>query len=313
MTPHALTIGSFDGVHAGHAGLIARAREIAGRSGRVTVLAFDPHPRSVISTAPARLTTWPTRERMLLALGADEVLRLEPTEALLSLDPEQFVDTRIAPLRPTAVVEGHDFRFGRRRAGDVGVLAALGEGYGFELHLVDAVTASIHDRGGVPVSSSLIRSLLRHGRVRDITRLLGRPYRLEGEVVRGDRLGRTIGCPTANLDPLNHPPGAGVYAAFAETGDGRRFPAAVNIGARPTVGGIARRVEAHLIGAPRGDGGTIERLDEYGWRLSLDFVSRLRDEVRFPSLEALKDQLTRDIQRAADAAPLAAVPQGPSE
>lgn len=263
-------------------------------------MAFEPHPRSVLASAPPRLTTWHRRVELLRAMGADEVIRLEPTESLLALDPEQFVRSRILSHGVSHIVEGPDFRFGRKRAGDTGVLRVLGEGLGFGVEVVEPVRTALADRRGVPVSSSLVRWLLAHGRVRDAEAALGRPYDIEGTVVEGDRIGRTIGFPTANLAEDTALPGPGVYAADAGLDDGRVFPAAINVGDRPTVHGRHVRCEAHLLDIPTDPHGhaAIPGVPEYGWRMRLSLRARLRDQVRFGSLAELQSQLTRDIHRA---------------
>ncbi|MFI4882804.1 MAG: riboflavin kinase, partial [Phycisphaerales bacterium JB064] len=224
--PAVLTVGVFDGVHRGHQGLIERARALADRQGddaRVVVLAFDPSPRAVLAPgrAPARLTGFEARADLLLEAGADEVLRLEPTPELLGLSPEAFVDEVLMPLGPIAVVEGPDFRFGAKRAGDAETLAGLGREHGFAVHVVPPVEVSLNDQSVVAASSSMTRWLLERGRVADAGRVLGRAYELCGEVVRGDQRGRTIGFPTANLRIDTMPPGDGVYACVATLDDGR--------------------------------------------------------------------------------------------
>lgn len=303
--PAVVTIGVFDGVHLGHRSLIERARSLAdsppggvqeqGNDARVIALAFDPSPRAVLSPerAPPRLTGFEQRADLLLEAGADEVLRLEPTPELLGLSPAQFVDDVLMPLRPIAVVEGPDFCFGAKRAGDVNTLAELGRPRGFAVHVLPPAEVSLHDQSVVAASSSITRWLLSHGRVADATRVLGRPYALRGRVEQGDQRGRTIGFPTANLTFDTMPPGDGVYACIATLDDGREMPCAVNIGERPTFGGVQRRVEAHVIGYERpGD------RPEYGWELTLAFVSRLRDQVRFGGVDQLTSQLRRDVARA---------------
>jgi len=239
-----LLIGNFDGCHLGHASLLRRAKSLADGEGlRVVVMSFDPHPAEMLGQGPppARLTTWGRRVSILQQHGADEVLRLEPTEELLRLDPEEFVTQRVVPLQPAHLVEGHDFRFGRGRAGDVGVLRALGEGFGFKVHEIGPVQGVLMDHAQVVVSSTLIRWLLEHGRVRDVSRLLGRQHVVEGLVEQGDRLGRTIGFPTANIACETMPPGDGVYAGWAELPGGVRLPAAISMGSRPTVNGAQSR------------------------------------------------------------------------
>jgi riboflavin kinase/FMN adenylyltransferase len=259
-------------------------------------MAFDPHPATILSTPPPRLTSWYTRERLLRDAGADRVVRIEPSTELLALDPVAFVEERLLPLAPADVVEGPDFRFGRARAGDTGVLAVIGRAHGFRVHVVEAVTVPLDNLISPVVSSTLTRWLLTHGRVRDAAILLGRPHRVEGSVVRGDRLGRTIGIPTANLEPETMPPGDGVYAAEALLPTGERVLAAVSVGARPTVQGRTPRVEAHLLGVTADPAtGAIRGLPEYGWRLSLEVFSRVRDHARFESLDHLRSQIARDV------------------
>jgi len=258
-------------------------------------MAFDPSPRAVLvpGSEPPRLTNFEQRADLLLAAGADEVMRLEPTPELLGLTPERFVDEVLLPLRPVAVVEGADFRFGAKRAGDVATLTELGKARGFAVEVVEPIEVSLDDQSVVAASSSRVRWLLEHGRVADAGRVLGRAYEMAGEVVEGDRRGRTIGFPTANLKRETMAPGDGVYACVATLEDGRSIPAAVNVGERPTFDGVERRVEAHLVGfAPD------ETSPEYGWPLRLGFVSRLRDQVRFGSVDALTAQLVRDVARA---------------
>lgn len=300
-----LAIGVFDGVHRGHRKLIETAREIAdghgpiaegpGEDARVIALAFEPSPKAVLDPehAPPRLTDFEDRADLLLDAGADEVLRLEPTRELLGLSPERFVDEVLMPMHPAAIVEGSDFRFGAKRAGDVRTLAELGRSRGFSVRIVEPVEVSLNDQSVVAASSSRVRWLLAHGRVADAGRVLGRAYEMVGTVVRGDQRGRTIGFPTANLASDQTPPGEGVYACIATLEDGRAIPCAVNVGERPTFDGKERRVEAHLIGYQR-DGDQ----PEYGWPLRIAFVSRLRDQVRFGGIEHLTAQLARDVQRA---------------
>lgn len=311
----AITIGTFDGVHVGHAALVRRAAQLAEPEGaQVLALAFDPHPLTKLrpDAAPARLTDWPRREALLLAAGADRVVRLAPTDELLGLSADDFVARLVAEHQPAWIVEGEGFRFGKGRGGDTDRLAALGRRHGFRVDIVPPVDAVLVDLTVVTASSTLVRWLLSCGRVADAACVLGRPHRVAGVVVRADRRGRTVGFPTANVAPADNDPtmlpADGVYAALAELPDGRRAPAAVNIGSRPTVGGFDRRVEAHLIGVgARGlDWQPIQGLPEYGWTLALDLLAWVRDQVRFASLDELTAQLARDVarvERLAGAAP----------
>ncbi|GIW74199.1 MAG: hypothetical protein KatS3mg103_0721 [Phycisphaerales bacterium] len=291
-------IGVFDGVHLGHRSLIERARHLADRLGpaaRVVAMAFDPSPKAVLNpgSAPPRLSSLGDRVAWLRQAGADEVVHLVPTADLLGRSAEWFVDHLLMPLRPAAVVEGPDFRFGAGRSADVHTLADLGRQRGFAVHVVPPVEVALHDQMIVPASSTRVRWLLNHGRVADAAVVLGRGYELVGTVQRGDRRGRAIGFPTANLPASTMLPADGVYACRATLPDGRVLPAAANVGDRPTVDGRRRRVEAHLIGyrPPAGQ-------PEYGWPMRLEFVSWLRDQVRFASVDDLADQLRRDVARA---------------
>ncbi len=295
-----ITIGSFDGAHLGHQSLVRRARRLAGADGTVTVLAFDPHPLAVLrpADAPARLSSFAQRERRLREAGADRVERIEPTPALLARTPEEFVRTLVAQRRPAAIVEGPDFRFGRGRAGDLGTLRALGAELGFVVDEPPVATAVLEDLTVVRISSTLARWLLRQGRVRDAAALLGRPYELVGTVVRGDRRGRTLGYPTANLATDQLLPGDGVYAGRAHLPDGRSFPAAVSVGTKPMFDGAGPVAEAHLLDAPAGGADALQGLPEYGWILRLELVAFLRDQARFESVPALVDQIGRDCARA---------------
>lgn len=313
--PSVITIGTFDGVHTGHRALIHAARDIASQSAsqhpntRVVALAFDPHPMTRLRPdhVPERLSTWDQRAAWLRDAGADIVERIDPTDTLLSLSPEAFIQRCIERHNPIAFVEGSDFHFGAHRAGNVRTLAALAEGYNFTARIVPPVEVVLENQLIARASSSLVRWLLRHRRVTDAAIVLGRPYQLVGTVVRGDRLGRTIGFPTANIETPCMLPADAVYAGFADLPDGRRLAAAINVGTRPTVKGQTRRLEAHLFdpaGAPvPRDADAILGVPEYDWPISLSFTRFIRDQARFESLAHLADQLHRDLaaitQRAA--------------
>lgn len=293
-----ITIGNFDGVHLGHAALVSAARRVAERSAlghsgpAVTVLSFDPSPITLLQPgkAPPRLSQFTQREQWLRRAGADDIVALRPTPGLLDLTAERFLNTLVEQYRPVAIVEGPDFRFGRARGGSIALLRELESRFGYETIVVDPVEAVLSDQNLVRVSSTLVRWLLMHGRVRDAMVLLGRPYELRCQVVRGDRRGRTIGVPTANLDQLDQLlPGDGIYAGLAERPDGRRFPAAISVGTKPTFGQHPRTCEAHLLGYSG-------PLDDYGWTIRLEFHHWLRDQLIYHEVDALIDQLQRDIQ-----------------
>ena len=284
----AVSIGNFDGVHRGHAALIAELRRQADALGGPAVaLTFDPHPIELLrpDQAPPRLTTTEDRSQLLLELGADRVVVLRATDKLLALRAAEFFAEVIQErLQARALVEGNNFGFGRGREGDVTTLARLCEPAGISLTVVPPVVLD-----GIEVSSSRVRSALMSGNVREAASLLGRPYRLHGLVVEGQRRGQKLGFPTANLEQVPILiPGDGVYAVRVPH-EGTTWPAAANIGPNPTFGENARKVEIHLIGFQG---------DLYGRLLAVDFIERLRDTRPFPSKAELIEQLRRDIEQA---------------
>jgi len=286
-----VTIGNFDGVHRGHLALVERAVDVARERGlRCVALTFDPHPAAVLrpDARPPALQSLEDRVAMLRAHGCDAVEVVPFDEELAALAPERFVeDLLVERLGAVHVVVGENFRFGNEAAGDVALLRRVGGPLGLE---VDAV--GLVDVGDGPVSSSAVRALLAAGDLEAVTRALGRPFRLGGEVVEGEGRGRTIGVPTANVavDPGRALPADGVYAAWARVEDGPAEPAVVNVGWRPTFDGTTRTVEAHLLveGAP----------DLYGRWLALDLVARIRGEERFEDATALVARIGRDVAEA---------------
>lgn len=238
------------------------------------------------------------RADLLRSLGVDEVQRLEPTASLLESTPPEFFERLAREYRPAHIVEGRDFRFGRGRAGDVALLASLGAQAGVQVEVVAPVEASLHDQSVVVVSSTLIRWLISRGRVADAALLLGRPHELTGEVCRGDRRGREIGFPTANVVPHEVLPADGVYAGRAELADGRTFAAAIHIGPRATFDDERRTVEAYFLDWA---GPLSEGAPEYGWPVRLHMHSWLRDQARFDSIAELVEQIHRDVERTREA------------
>jgi riboflavin kinase/FMN adenylyltransferase len=292
--PVAITIGNFDGVHVGHVQLVRVARAAVGESGRVIVLSFDPHPMKILhGVAPGRLTSMRERSARLRDAGADQVVALNPTPQFLNQEPEEFLTSIIDPYAPNVIVEGPDFRFGHRRSGDVQTLRELEARHAYRTIVIDPVEMALTDHSVVRASSTAIRWMLERGRVRDAAILLGRPFELVGPVVAGDRRGRRIGVPTANLDHDDHLlPGDSIYAGAARREDGDRwYPAAISVGTKPTFGEHPRVCEAHLVGY---DG----PLDDYGWTMRLRVNDWLRDQVRYPDVDQLVDQLSRDIDQA---------------
>lgn len=298
-----ILIGNFDGVHLGHRALVRKAAELACAakpSAQVIALTFDPHPTSVLrpGAEPMRLTTFAQREALFLACGVTSVRRLEPTPALLDLTPEAFVDSVLMPLAPLAVVEGHDFHFGKERAGTPAVLKQLGAARGFAVHIEPPVEIDLNDHTLVTCSSTRVRWLLAQGRMNDVARVLDRAYAICGTVVRGDRRGRTIGIPTANIQTEQMLPCVGVYAGTALLPDGREFAAAISVSSRATFAGVGVRVEAHLLDCPAVPGQPhLPGLPEYGWPIELHVHSWLRDDLKLPGLQAITSQIARDIHR----------------
>lgn len=290
----AITIGAFDGVHLGHAELVRQARHAVGDDGRVTALTFEPHPLRVLrpETAPPSLSTFRQRRRWLTDAGADDVIALDPTDELLGRSPESFLEWITTEHRPQFIVEGQDFRFGRGRAGSVDTLRRFETQLGYRTIVVDDVYATLADRTSVRITSSLVRWLVGHGRVRDAATLLGHPYVVCGAVAHGDgRGGPELGVPTANLGECAVLlPADGIYYGRATGHDGRRYPAAVSIGTKPTFGSNPRVCEAHLIGYR-------PPTDEYGWTMRVELHDWLRDQLAFDSVERLIEQIRRDVRR----------------
>ncbi len=284
----AVSIGNFDGVHRGHAALLAELRRQASAiSGPAVALTFDPHPIELLrpELAPPRLTTTEDRSQLLLMLGADCVLVLRATHELLALHAKEFFAEMVQKrLQARALVEGTNFGFGRGREGDVGTLAELCETAGIGLTVVPPVLLE-----GNEVSSSRVRAALTTGNVGEAASLLGRPYRLSGLVGTGQRRGQKLGFPTANLEDVRTLiPGDGVYAVRVWH-EGKKWPGAANVGPNPTFGENARKVEIHLIGFQG---------DLYGKPLAIDFLERLRDTLPFKNITELVEQLRHDIDQA---------------
>jgi riboflavin kinase / FMN adenylyltransferase len=288
--PHAaVTVGNFDGVHRGHQALVDAVVRAARQAGGTAVaLTFDPHPSRVLSPdrAPASLMTLAQKAEVLASLGIDQVAALPFTGETAAEPPEEFARGVLrGALGAEAVVVGTNFRFGKGRAGDLAVLDGLGKALGFR---VDGIPPVVHE--GAPISSTRIREALSRGAVAAAAELLGRPYFVDGVVGRGDGRGRTLGIPTANLDPINEIlPARGVYVGQVRVADGAVRGAVVNIGRRPTFGGTRTLLEAHLLDF---DG------DLYGRTLRLGFLERLREERTFPGPQALVEQIHDDVARA---------------
>src|SRR5579859_5780164 len=294
--PSVVTIGVFDGVHLGHQRIVTRAAAVAGECGLpLVVVTFDPHPAEVIrpGSHPRLLCSLRRRVQLLGDLGAAGVCVLEFTPGFSRLSPDEFVREVLADrLHARRIVVGENFRFGYRAAGDMALLAELGEKYDFRAEGVPLLALD-----GVTMSSSAIRDRLAAGDVAGAARGLGRPHRVEGVVVRGHQRGRALGFPTANLETAEHTaiPADGVYAGWlASLDDGgrdtERWPAAISVGTNPTFDGQHRVVEAYAL--DRDD------LDLYGVHAGVDFAARLRGMARFGSADELIAQMRVDIDEA---------------
>ena len=297
LGPAVLTMGAFDGVHRGHTRLAARAAELAlERSARAVAVTFWPHPDAVVrpDTRLELLTTLDERLELLAGLGLlDAAVVIPFTDQLAALGPDAFLDAIGTWCRPIAFVEGPDFAFGHKRAGNLDFLRQAGARRNF---IVETIDVRADESGGERVSSALIRALVRDGAVERATRLLGRPYSLSGEVVGGDRRGRLLGFPTANLrlDERKLLPALGIYAVRVrlpgETA--ARHAGVASIGVRPQFKSERHVLaEVHLLDTT---------IDLYGLTIETQLVARLREERRFESVEALVDQMGRDVRQARD-------------
>lgn len=286
-----LSVGNFDGVHLGHQTILAVARRLRQESNApaVAVVTFEPHPNTVLrpDAVPPRLTPPALKRQLLAAGGVDLLVNLPPSQEVLNLSAEHFWQTLRDQVRPSHMVEGRSFNFGKDRGGTIQRLAEWASASSVRLHVIDGVSTPLLDMTVVPVSSSLVRWLLFNGRARDAAICLGRPYALAGPVVKGYQRGRTIGIPTANVDCGGQlVPEDGVYAARCLV-EGRTYPTAVSIGTMPTFGnGLKRQVEAHLVGF---DG------DLYGQVLRVELLDWLRGQKKFNGVDALKAQMHRDL------------------
>jgi riboflavin kinase/FMN adenylyltransferase len=284
----AVTIGNFDGVHLGHARIIERLAAGARRLGRhAVVFTFDPHPAQVLrpGQGPPPLCSIDRKAQLLGELGADAVIAYPTDKAFLKLGAEAFFDQIVRDgLHARAMVEGPNFFFGRDRLGNIDLLGRFCRKAGISLEVVEPVVID-----GALVSSSAVRALLAQGRVEQARRMLTKPYRIRGTVVRGAGRGTALGYPTANLAPIQTLlPGEGIYAGRALV-DGRTWPAAVVLGPNPTFHEATQKVEIHLVDYA----GSL-----YDRAIEVDFLARLRDIVRFGSVGELTAQMDRDIAAA---------------
>ena len=292
-----VAVGNFDGVHPGHAQLIRTAIDRARAESRSAgVLTFEPHPKAVFKrdAPPFRLTPWPIKRRLLAELGLDVAVVLTFDSDFASRTAETFIDrTLVNALGVGHVVVGYDFCFGRDRAGTGETLIEAGKSKGFGVTRVEKIKGA----DGEAFSSSRIRHQIAEGDVRSAARLLGRPFEIEAEVERGDRLGRELGFPTANLRlGKTLQPAFGIYAGQALV-DGSWRDAAVSLGIRPTVADRGVLLEVHVLDYMG---------DLYGKTLRIRLIDYLRPEAKFPDLDALRRQIAEDCRLARQRLALAA-------
>ncbi|CAB4823036.1 unannotated protein [freshwater metagenome] len=284
-----VVIGVFDGVHKGHQQILNRAKELAGGE-KIIALTFDPHPTTVFAPerAPSLLTTLTDRVELLKIHNADQVAVIKFTKEFAAVSPEDFVkNVLVDQLEATKVVVGKDFTYGYKAAGNIETLRQSGKELGFEVIALDLV-----DEGDHKISSTRIRTYLVEGKVELARELLSRPHRLDGVVVHGEKRGREIGYPTANLGELEGQtiPSDGVYAGWLTVGIDR-WPAAISIGTNPTFEGVrARQVEAYALDQVG--------LDLYEKKATIEFGWRLRDTLKFDGLDPLLEQMAKDCSRA---------------
>lgn len=290
LSPHGsvVCIGAFDGLHSGHRALVRHAVARARALGvECVVVTFEPLPREFFSKdhPPPRLTLARAKVEGLLELGADRVGLLRFDAKLSAMSAEDFVRTLlVGRLAAREVWIGPEFRFGHRRGGDVALLQAMGRELGFSADAIAPV--EVH---GERVSSTRIREALKGGDFTTTTRLLGRPYAIGGRVVRGKQLGRTLGFPTANLRFPKTPALSGIYATWVHGVGDAPWPSVSSFGTRPTVDGVEPLLEAHLFDFAG---------DLYGRHIEVEFVAKLRDELKFPDLPSLTEQMHRDADQA---------------
>jgi len=295
-----LTIGNFDGIHIGHQQILTTAKKIAAeKQTDLIVMTFDPHPVAVLhpEKSPRVLTALILKRHLLAEFGVDLLLVLKTTPELLNLSPKDFANQFLVQnVQPGVLIEGEDFNFGFGRTGGIHTLQNFGIENGFGVVAIETKVLKLSIGQAIKVSSTLIRNLLESGKITDAAVALGRPYRLIDRVVQGQGRGKQIGFPTANLQPLQQViPAEGVYAGFVQTGDSEKdvcpveekTPAALSIGRAQTLGPDNPLViEAHIL--------TDSVSDLHGKWLAVDFVKRLRDQIKFDTEKQLAAQIQKD-------------------
>jgi riboflavin kinase/FMN adenylyltransferase len=288
--PCALTIGNFDGLHRGHLAMLEKLkREASARALPTCVLTFEPHPREFFNPAqaPARLTSLGEKAELLKTAGIDRLHVFRFNKAFASLSPEGFIEQALVnTLHARWILVGDDFRYGTKRAGDFNLLQSLGNRYGYEAEHLPTVTVD-----GIRSSSTAVREALAEGNMDKAAQLLGRPYSISGRVIHGDKLGRTIGFPTANIQLRhNRPPLTGIFAVEVCGIDSTPLQGVSSLGVRPTIKANGRpTLEAYIFNFDR---------ELYGQKLHVDFLKKLRDEEKYPDLPSLIAQINRDVDNA---------------
>ncbi len=290
-TPHAVTIGNFDGLHLGHQAMLARLQDVARSRGLPScVLSFEPHPREFFTPeqAPARLSSLREKAECLQRHGIDRLHVFRFDRAFSALSAEAFIEQVLGTtLQARYVLVGDDFRYGAKRAGDFALLETLGHSIGFDAEFLPTIEVA-----GERASSTAVRQALAAGELEHAARLLGRPYSISGRVVHGDKLGRDIGFPTANIQlKHNRPPLLGIFAVELYGLNGEPLPGAASLGKRPTVKNpdAVPVLEVHLFDF---------NAEIYGRRVRVDFLHKLRDEEKYPDLDSLVAQIRRDVDNA---------------
>lgn len=287
--PTAIALGKFDGIHLGHRKLIETAMEKAGEEGiKSAVFTFTNHPINLIEgrMVVKMILNIEEKERLLNELGLDYAFDIAFTEEIRHMSPERFIkELLVGRFKAKHVFCGAEHRFGARAAGDVDLLKKMGAELGFETHIIDRV-----DVDGRPVSSTYIRHLIENGLMEECEKYLGRYYSIGGKVVEGNKLGRTIGFPTANLvaDDALVTPSNGVYVTYCIC-NGKRYPSVTNVGVKPTIGNYNKNAETHIFDFDE---------DLYGRDIEVEFLKKTRDERKFGSVQELSEQINRDCMTA---------------
>lgn len=284
------TIGNYDGIHRGHQRVLAQVRDLAkSKRAPSLIISFEPTPLEFFrpDVAPARLTRFREKYRLLKACGLDGFLHLRFNRHFADLSPDEFIlEILVNGIAVSSLVVGDDFRFGRDRGGDFETLCQAGVEQGFEVSRV----ATIESDEGTRISSSAIRSCLATGELEDAAQMLGRPYSMTGRVIRGQELGRTLGYPTANLElHRRNCPLQGIYAVRVHGVGGEPLSGVSSLGTRPTVGGETLLLETHIFDFDD---------DIYGQYIDIEFVAKIREELYFDSLSALTEQMHDDAAKA---------------